>query len=50
MNGQALEHRSLSVTDGRLSDRLDLSMYARGIYQLILIDGKQLANGRIIKE
>ncbi len=50
MNGKALERRSLSVTDGRLSDRLDLSTYVSGIYQLILIDGKQLANRRIIKE
>ena len=50
LNGQALQRKSLTNHQGMISTRMDLSMYASGIYQLLLIDGKQVANQRIIKE
>ena len=50
LNGQALQRKSVANHQGMISTRMDLSMYASGIYQLLLIDGKQVANQRIIKE
>jgi len=50
MNGKALERKSFSVSDGSFSASMDLSRYASGIYQLLLIDGRHMANQRIIKE
>jgi hypothetical protein len=49
MNGKALERKSFSVSDGSFSVPMDLSRYASGIYQLLLIDGSQVANQRIIR-
>ncbi len=50
LNGQALQRKSVANHQGMISTRMDLSMYASGIYQLLLIDGKHVANQRIIKE
>jgi PKD repeat protein len=50
MNGIAMERESFSVSDGSISVPMDLSKYASGIYQLLLIDGRQAATRRIIKE
>jgi C1A family cysteine protease len=50
LNGQALQRKSVTNNQGMISTRMDLSMYASGIYQLLLIDGKHVANQRIIKE
>ncbi|MCK4853981.1 MAG: T9SS type A sorting domain-containing protein [Bacteroidales bacterium] len=50
LNGQALQRKSVANNQGMISTRMDLSMYASGIYQLLLIDGKHVANQRIIKE
>jgi C1A family cysteine protease len=50
MNGKALQRKSFSVSEKRLSAQMDLSMYASGIYQLLMIDGKQVASRRIVKE
>jgi hypothetical protein len=49
-SGQAMQRKSFSVSDGRLSARMDLSGYGSGIYHLLLMDGKQVANQRIMKE
>jgi C1A family cysteine protease len=50
LNGQALQRKSVTNNQGMISTRMDLSMYASGIYQLLLIDGKHVANQRIIKK
>ncbi len=50
ISGQAIRHESFPVSDGRLSVQLNLSSYASGIYHLLLNDGKQISNQRIIKE
>jgi len=50
LNGQALQRRSLTSSQGMVSDRMDLSGYPSGIYLLLFIDGTQVANQRIIKE
>jgi C1A family cysteine protease/PKD repeat protein len=50
MSGKAMQHISLPVNGGRLSARMDLSGYAGGIYQLLLIDGEHMVNRRIIKD
>ncbi|MCK5462513.1 MAG: T9SS type A sorting domain-containing protein, partial [Bacteroidales bacterium] len=50
LNGQALQRKSVTNNQGMISIRMDLSMYASGIYQLLLIDGKHVANQRIIKK
>ena len=50
LNGQVLQRESIANNQGMISTRMDLSMYASGIYQLLLIDGKEVANQRIIKE
>lgn len=50
LNGQVLQRQSIANMQGMISTRVDLSRYASGIYQLLLIDGKQVANHRIIKQ
>jgi hypothetical protein len=50
LNGKALQRKTIANQGGMISTRMDLSMYASGIYQLLLIDGKQVANQRIIKQ
>jgi hypothetical protein len=50
MNGQVLQRKTLNCHEGKISTTMDLSMYASGIYQLLLIDGKRVVNHRIMKE
>lgn len=50
LNGQALQRKTVSCQKGMVSTTMDLSMYASGIYQLLLTDGKKLASQRIVKE
>jgi len=50
MNGQALQRKTIANQKGKISTRMDLSLYASGIYQLLLIDGNKVANQRIIKQ
>jgi PKD repeat protein len=47
MNGRLLRRESFPVSNGRLTTSLDLSGYASGIYQLLLLDGNRVVNRRI---
>jgi hypothetical protein len=50
MNGRVLRKESFPVSGSRLTTSMDLSGYANGIYQLLLMDGQRMVNRRISKQ
>ena len=50
LSGRPLQHQSLPVSNGCVSTRIDLSGFASGIYQLMLLDGGRKINRRIIRQ
>jgi hypothetical protein len=50
MRGRTMLHESLPAIGGSCSTRMDLSGYASGIYQLLLLDGDRVVNRRIIRQ